>query len=176
MSLINEALKRAKDAQQKSPAVAPGPQLRPAESTPPLAANRGMGMMAPAIVILVVVAGLAALWLARQKPADIPIEAKTSAPASPLPMTKPPVQTAAVSVPAVVAVPAAVQRIAPATPAVTPLKLQAIFYVPGRSTAIINSKTVRMGDTLRGFRVAIIDRTSATLVSATETNVMTLEQ
>ena len=30
MSLINDALKRAKDAQQKSPPSAPGPQFRPA--------------------------------------------------------------------------------------------------------------------------------------------------
>jgi hypothetical protein len=174
MSLINEALKRAKDAQQKSPAVAPGPQLRPAEPPPALAANRSIGMTAPTIVILIVVAGLAAWWLARQKPGEIPIEAKTTAPASPVTAPKPPVQPVAVAA----APPASTQPAVPAAPAmpvVAPLKLRAIFYVPGRSTAIINSKTVRAGDIVRGFRVAVIDRTSATLVSATETNVMTLE-
>jgi hypothetical protein len=55
-------------------------------------------------------------------------------------------------------------------------KLQAIFFVPGHSSAIISGKTVRAGDKVLGFRVAVIDRSSATLVSATQTNVMTLEQ
>jgi hypothetical protein len=56
------------------------------------------------------------------------------------------------------------------------LKLQAIFYAPGHSSAIISGKTVHAGDTFKGYRVAAITQTSATLVSATQTNVMTLEQ
>jgi hypothetical protein len=55
------------------------------------------------------------------------------------------------------------------------LKLKAIFYSPGHTTAIINGKTVKAGDVYKGFRVAAITQTSATLVSATQTNVMTLE-
>jgi hypothetical protein len=56
------------------------------------------------------------------------------------------------------------------------LKLQAIFFAPGHSSAIISGKTVRVGTLLKGFRVTAISETSATLVSATQTNVMTLEQ
>jgi hypothetical protein len=54
-------------------------------------------------------------------------------------------------------------------------KLQAIFFAPGHSTAIIDGKTVRAGDAIRNFRVAAITQSSATVFSYTQTNVLVLK-
>ncbi|HEY2082390.1 MAG TPA: hypothetical protein VGI88_06355 [Verrucomicrobiae bacterium] len=173
MSLINDALKRAKDAQQKSPAVAPGPHLRPAEPKAAVAPARGMAV--PIIVILIVLGGGVFFWLERQKTVEkSPAETKISAAVDPVPPSKPPVQPATISIPSAATNPPAPTQ--PTASAITMPKLQAIFFVPGHSSAIINGKTVRAGDKVQGFRVAVIDQNSATLVSATQTNVMTLEQ
>lgn len=180
MSLINDALKRAKEAQQKSSSAAAGPQLRPAEPAQPAAS--GMPVVVPLVLLSLVFLGILCFWLIRQKAAaPEPIaEIKPPAPIIPAPEAKPPVQAVAVPTPAPVA------KAEPAAPANTPapvatvstppLKLQAIFFSPGHSSAIINGKTVRAGDAFKGFRVSAITESSATLVSATETNVMTLEQ
>jgi MSHA biogenesis protein MshK len=178
MSLVNDALRRAQDAQKKGQPAAPGPQLRPAE---PVAEKRGMGIWVPVVIAVVAVAGLILVWQNRQKAeARQPLaEPKPAAPVATIPETKPPVQPAVAPTPA----PAA-PVVAPETPVPAPvvsapapqLKLQAIFYSPGHSSAMISGKTVRVGDNFRGFRVAALTQTSATLVSATQTNVMTLEQ
>jgi hypothetical protein len=183
MSLVNDALKRAQDAQKKGQPAAPGPQFRPAEPAP--VQKRGMGIWVPVVIALVAVAGLILVWQNRQKAeARQPLaEPKSAAPVATILETKPPVQPAVAPAPAPAPVPAA-PAVAAETPAPAPvvsapapqLKLQAIFYAPGHSSAIINGKTVRVGDNFRGFRVAALTQTSATLVSATQTNVMTLEQ
>ncbi|HWD92841.1 MAG TPA: hypothetical protein VG938_10900 [Verrucomicrobiae bacterium] len=178
MSLINDALKRAKDAQHKSPLVAAGPQLRPAEHIPAPAASRNLGMIASAIVILILLAALFLLWPSRRQPATAaPSATKNPAPANVVVETKPVVPAVAVATPTATAHPAGAPpavAIPPSTPA--PLKLQAIFFAPGRSSAIVSGKTVKPGDSVREFRVAVINPTSVTLVSTTETNVMKLEE
>jgi len=180
MSLINDALKRAKEAQQKSSPAAAGPQFRPAEPAQP--ATPGMAVAVPLVLLLLVFLGALFLWLNRQKAAARePItETKPVAPIIPAPEAKPPVQTVAAVAPApVVKEQPVIPPVAPspvATVSAPPLKLQAIFFSPGHSSAIINGKTVRAGDAFKGFHVAAITESSATLVSATETNVMTLEQ
>jgi len=60
-------------------------------------------------------------------------------------------------------------------PPLTPVRLQAIFYAPGRSTAIINGKTMRVGETLNEYRLMAITQTSATLATTRRTNVLTLQ-
>jgi MSHA biogenesis protein MshK len=176
MSLVNDALKRAKDAQRKGNAPAPGPQFRPAEpATPPA---KGIGLIAPVAIGLVAIVGSILVLQNRQKTV-----ARESAP-QPKPTASVTTASAAkpaevsVTVPAPVAVVAEKPVATPAPVVRTPepaLKLKAIFYSPGHSTAIINGKTVKAGDVYKGFRVAAITQTSATLVSATQTNVMTLE-
>jgi hypothetical protein len=179
MSLINDALKRAKDAQQKSQPSAPGPLLRPVEPAAAPVAS-GMGIILPVVGVVIVALGLFFFWQNRQKTAarESVVEKKTPVTIDPVPEPKPVVQPVAVPAPTpVVAVAAAPTPVAPVASAPAPeLKLQAIFFAPGRSTAIISGKTVRVGNTLKGFRVAEITQASATLVSATQTNVMTLEQ
>lgn len=169
MSLINDALKRAREAQPQSPPPAADLQLRPAEPAP----AAGKGMLVPALVGFLVLVGVFVVWHAQQH-ADKPPAPETKAAPFVAPEMKPPVQVAAAPAPN----PPAPAQIAVPVPAAQaePLKLQAIFFAPGHSSAIINGKTVHTGDTFKGFRIAAIAETSATLVSATETNVMQLEQ
>jgi hypothetical protein len=179
MSLVNDALRRAQDAQKKSQVTPPGPQFRPAE--PVAAEKRGMGMMVPILIAVIAVGALILILQGRQKTqARQPMpEPKPPAPVVPAPETKPPIQPVAVTTPAPAAPVAVVEKPAPvpvvSAPAPT-FKLQAIFYAPGHSSAIISGKTVHAGDNFKGFRVAAITQTSATLMSATQTNVMTLDQ
>jgi hypothetical protein len=176
MSLVNDALKRAKDAQQKS--TPPAPQLRPPD--PVRAEKRGAGTTMPLVIAaLAVIVAFFFVWRNQHQAAakEVLVETKPALPANALPETRPAVQPVVVSTPT--PVPPVVVTPAPAPAASTPappLKLQAIFFAPGRSTAIISGKTVRVGNTFKEYRVAAITETSATLVSATETNVMTLEQ
>lgn len=187
MSLINDALKRAKDAQQKSPPPAPGPQLRHME---PVQAPDRKTILLPLAIVVVVFLGVLLFWIGRRSTSpqkSIVAEAKSVAPIEAAPEAKPaaPVVAAPVAVVSNIPTPPSIPppSIAPApepvvavTPPSPPIKLQAIFFVPGHSSAMINGKTVHAGDTFKGFRVAAIDRTSATLISATQTNVMTLEE
>jgi MSHA biogenesis protein MshK len=171
MSLVNDALRRAQDAQKKSQRPAPGPQFRPTEPAAP--EKRGMGMLVPLVIAVAAIGGFILIFHSRQKTEarQTVVDPKPVAPVVAVAETKPPVQQVAALAPA----PAAVVVIAE-KPALAPeLKLQAIFFTPGRSSAIISGKTVRAGDNFKGFRVAAITQTSATLVSATQTNVMTLE-
>jgi len=177
MSLVNDALRRAQDAQKKTQPAAPGPALRPAEPAAP--EKRGVGILAPVIILIVASVGLILILQDRKKnDARRPlVETKTATPAVRAPETKSPVPqvtTPAVAPAAPVAVVAEKPTPVPVVSAPS-LKLQAIFYAPGHSSAIISGKTVHAGDTFKGFKVAAITQSSATLVSATQTNVMTLE-
>jgi hypothetical protein len=174
MSLINDALKRAKDAQKKTPAVAPGPELRPAEPLPPAA--RGVGMVWPMTVILFVFVSCFFIFEMREKVSASQPKAEIVSTATAAPAPKPPAMIAAAPKPPVVARPAAPAVAAPVVVPDPGPKLQAVFFAPGHSTAIISGKTVRAGDSIKGFRVAAIGQNSATLTSRTQTNVMTLEQ
>lgn len=146
--------------------------------------------MVPFILVAIALIGLFFLWQARQKTArnQPPSEAKPTAVINQTPEARtqpsPPVQAVAVATPNSTMNPAAAAKPVEQTPVVTDastlpapaLKLQAIFYSPGRSSAIISGKTVRAGDTLKGFRVTAITQNSAMLVSASETNVLALDQ
>jgi cytoskeletal protein RodZ len=61
MSLVNDALKRAREAQQQAPVSnLSGPQLRPAEPAPPT--RHGVGMMLPVALGIVAVLILFLVW------------------------------------------------------------------------------------------------------------------
>jgi len=179
MSLVNDALRRAQDAQKKSPATAPAPQFRPPESAAPQ--KSAMGMLVPVVIAAVAIGALILILQSRQKTEarqSMP-EPKPAAPPVAVPETKPAVQPVVATAPAPAAPSSVAEKpiLAPAVTAPAPqFKLQAIFYAPGHSSAIISGKTVHAGDTFKGYRITAITQTSATLVSATQTNVMTLEQ
>lgn len=54
-------------------------------------------------------------------------------------------------------------------------KLQGIFYRPANPSAVVNAKTVFVGDRIANAKVKAIDRQSVTLDVAGETKVLTLQ-
>ncbi len=55
-----------------------------------------------------------------------------------------------------------------------PLKLQSIVFNPRRPSAMINGRPLFLGDAIGQYRVVAISRDSAMLVSAGQTNILTL--
>ena len=163
MSLINDALKQARQSQQPNPP--PGqPSLRPVAPIP-----RGVAhWMLPLAVIALVGAAAFFIWLAlaghKMPPAKAP-ELSATQPASPAPAPAPaptpvpvPPVAIATSKPVVSKNVAAVQSLLP------PPKLQGIFY--GRkSWAIVDGNTFYVGDLVDNFRVKEISPNSITLES-----------
>ena len=162
MSLINDALKRAREAQRKNP---------PA-SLPPLAPfvargekARAPGWILPAVIILLIVVAFffIALAMARHSVKTIvnapeisatqPAEAASVA-ATPLPP------------PAVIGPAALTNGLPP------PMRLQAISYDPLHPWAIISGRTVYVGDSVDGMRVTKISRGSITVVGNGKTNLL----
>lgn len=206
MSLINDALKRAKEAQQKAPVSADAPQLKPAEPTQPLKKQKN-GLLLPIIMMLIVAGGIVAILQARKNSAPTANTASTPVPPQPAaPVAVAPAPTVDVPVAPVqrsagLATPSAAtpqpevavtsnksQPVKPSAPAPTvvapaaqpptpaPLKLQAIFFSPTRPSAIISGKTVFVGDNIRSFQVRKIEPETVTLVGAMQTNVLSLAQ
>jgi hypothetical protein len=230
MSLINDALKRAKEAQAKAPAPEGSiPHLRPVEAS--RSGLRGTGLLLPIVLTLVALGGLFFLW--QGVPRNIQVRAANGVPAAGA-ATNPleggarsPLRAAAVAEPGKTLAAAPEQRragdsapypavAAPAMPtapanaaevaavaqttsappvsassgAATNLsslpvpvvvkpavpRLQAIVFNPARPWAMINGKTLLVGDRIGEFRVLAIDRQSATLVGASGTNVLTLPE
>jgi hypothetical protein len=174
MSMINDALKRAKDAQQKTPGAAPGPELQPLAPLSP--SPRGIGMILPMFVILFVFMSFLFVWQTRQQVSATEPKAKSqsAAPANPAP--KPVTIVMAAPKPPVALKPVVAATNAPVIAPEPAPKLQAIFFAPGHSTAILGGKTVRPGDVIKNFRIAAITQSSVTLFSRTQTNVLVLKQ
>jgi hypothetical protein len=212
MSLINDALKRLKEAQ---PQAAPPPvhnlQLRPIE--PAQYTRHTLGLILPAVLAVAALLLLLFVWQSAQRngsmqptevkartamtanltPAPQPATASVAAaPAAPVPAPStmpaegPPDLPAATAVFVPTNLPVAeaqdggvtntvvVAETPPPKPA--PPKLQAIIFSPNRPSVMIGGKTLFIGDKLNGFRVMAIDRESATLVGAGQTNVLTLSE
>jgi hypothetical protein len=64
----------------------------------------------------------------------------------------------------------------PAPPKPAPLRLQGIVFNPSHPSALINGKTVYIGDKVGGFQVSEISQNSATLINAGQTNLLELAQ
>lgn len=192
MSQINEALKRAKAAQQNNPPPG-GLRLRPAE---PPAATWGTRLATLFMFVLVAALGLFLVLHLRQKIAARnrpPAESSTLTPANAA-KTTPVTGTPAVasSRPAVslhrpaTATPMGATTSTDATPsAVTPLevpafKLQGILYSAHSPLAMIDGQTVKIGDKVGdeadGYRVTAIAERTVTVVNATQTNVLKLNR
>ncbi|HWX20827.1 MAG TPA: hypothetical protein VN578_13090 [Candidatus Binatia bacterium] len=179
MSLINDALKRAKETQQHAPSPSPGPQLRPAE--PAQYARHSLGLIVPVGLAIVALLGLFLAWrlFQKQAPADpVEVRAQTPADAPPTPVSPAaaPVSTAPASVSSDASNAPTNSSVAtePAPPKPAPLRLQVIVYNPARPSAMISGKTVFIGDRIGEFRVVAINKESATLTGAGQTNVLNL--
>ena len=169
MSLINDALKQTQQIRQQSPPVIP-PPLPPVESKQ----REWPGWLVPGIVILLLVA--AGIFVGRSLFKLTPLAASAmpavnSPTASTVPKPEQPVAVAptVVTNAATNAIPVAI-----APPKPLALKLQGILFAATRPCAIVNGRTVFVGDRLDEFRVVAISRDNVTLQSKTETNVLSL--
>ncbi|HEY1717942.1 MAG TPA: hypothetical protein VGH42_06560 [Verrucomicrobiae bacterium] len=166
MSLINDALKRARQSQQKNPPG--GPPLFPVE----IKTRGGIGWFLPTVIVaLVVAAGIfIVMALARRTPPS---------PVAVAPEISVTQQIGSVSVPpsnppaAVSTTNGASTNEAPISNSVPPPpppppepKLQGIIYDPAKPWAIVNGKTVYVGDHVGDFRVKEITKNSVTLQNA----------
>ncbi len=187
MSLINDALKRAKESQKNgAPAVAT--PMPPVENRPP---ERTLSWLMPAVIILLVATAFLfiGLTVARHNNQSAPpaIAAVSTppvaVPATPtMPAPKPPVVASPAPSPATnLPVTEAPATNAPASPAeaiaAAPKpeapkipKIQGIAYDPQNAWAIVNGQTVYIGDEVDGFRVLDISRKAVTLAGNGQTN------
>ena len=209
MSLINDALRRAKEAQQQNPPPAPNLQFRPAEATPKKTALPAI----LAVVALLAVAGVAVFqgWRHLSQRGPTPhVATVADASSESQPVVTPPRPAVVASVPAPTPAaqstahdtaqanvastanppaplpPASVQPTRPANnaaaasepvPAKPPLpKLQGILYLPDRPAAVVDGKTLFVGDRLGEARVTAISRESVTVADGSQTNTLTLKQ
>jgi hypothetical protein len=158
MSLINDALKQTKQSQQQTPPSQP-PSLSPVEPAP----SGGGNWLAPVLIILLFAAAgiFVGLSLSRH---SLPVAAasKVKPITASLPVvTKP----SLLNTNTVVAV----------APRPEP-KLQGILLTATRPSAIVDGKTVFVGDQVSGLRVVAISKDSVTLQSETETKVLSLSR
>jgi hypothetical protein len=214
MSLVNDALRRAKEADKAAPPPPPQLQFRPAEPGQP--ARQNPALMVPAVLAVVGMLALLLLWQWTQgrKGADVqqaraltpaavpaisaappgpPAPTKASAPAEQpglvqkapgVPAPAAPVANATPTDPTTAAAladkPAETTNAVAALPIVAPkpppLRLQAIVYNPKRPSALINGKTLFIGEKLGDAKVVAIDQESATLLSGGKTTVLTLPE
>jgi hypothetical protein len=187
MSLINDALKRATKAQATAGSSAGAP-MRAADGRPSTGLPR---YFVP--VLLCIFCGafwfIVRGWDSRRQadfyPTPVTLHAReispsttepdrASMPYGPIPQNRqfglndePPssTSTSAASTSSVATAPVAEQE----------YRLQGIFYRPAAPSAVVNSKTVYVGDLISGARVKAIDRQSVTLERAGQTQVLTLQ-
>lgn len=206
MSLINDALKRAKATQPKSPS-ADGPALmRPDFAPMPRRQTGGNDLVLPALIVVILLLAALLIWQwMRGDAGEIKVRARTVAtfdnvqPAPPenAPAANPqsqPVPAPQVAIPPTISLPVDTNK--PGTNAVVPetliptnqlpvtnapppaptYKLQSIFYRAKSPSAVINGKTLFVGDRVgHTARVTAIGQESVTILTVSgETNVLEL--
>jgi hypothetical protein len=200
MSLINEALKRAKEKQTQSPP--PPLEFRKAEEPP---RRRSHAPVIAALVLgLIVTGGTALLVVSLFKRQAEPLEVGArTAPPLVQPQPAPAQSETRTAVARVVSTIQQAAKLADENPedysprptfpgendtntlpvAATQSppkpsgpKLQGIFYNPARPSAVINGRTVYVGHTVGSSRVVQITRDTVTLVSVAATNVLSLSE
>jgi hypothetical protein len=188
MSLINDALKRATEAQQTPHNVTPGPESK---MTP---ADRHSSVGFPVYfmpVLLFIFSGACFFliygWKSRPSAATqaVPVHAReprapdvSGLAAAEEQQRQPVPQNRQFSLQETPAPPASAAEssqstAAPEDPENTAFRLQGIFYRARKPSAVVNSKTVYIGDTIGGGKVTAIDRDSVTLLVEGEKKVLT---
>jgi hypothetical protein len=185
MSLINDALKRAKAQQQSSPG-APRVQFRPVEPARPQVKKNHTAIWIAVVIMAGLIIGFVFRQLTREtkNATSKEVKAREIVPANPAPQqtaptaqVPPPPTTASTS--NVVRHESSAQDVATVPviqqeePKIVP-KLQAVVFDPKRPSAIISGKSVFVGDKLGDFRVVAITQESVKLVGGGQTNVLVL--
>ena len=200
MSLINDALKKARQAQSATSATAAGPALRPVDVIRPPRHPLLTVRFAVVLVLVLVLAGVLFVQWFHGARSTVQARAKTPVASAPAPIPGPaPVESNSTPADAATAAqPAPTPTVAAATPlpaetntvpetvAVAPppppddppltLKLQGIFYNPRQPGAIINGRTVYVGGHVDDARIVSIDRRTVTVaLPSGHTHVLELE-
>jgi hypothetical protein len=169
MSLVNDALKRAKQAQQENPTPTPELAFRPVEpanerqpGSPLLFFGAFVGL-----VFVISACGLLIWAVTHQRGADLQAEARavTEPVAEVVPVVEP--------VAAPVVTNSEPEVVEPPKPE---FKLQGIFFNPARPSAVVNDRTVYVGDRISGLQVRAITPDAVVLTSASETNLLSLSR
>jgi hypothetical protein len=192
MSLINDALKRAQEAQKKSPAPLAGAPLHAV----PAQHNKTLWIIV-AFVAGVLFFGALGLFfglrtnhlaspttLPKREIQNVNVQPAIEKPPAVVPVTNVPSSVVSTAIP--IATPDSTPVLnqttttsaneTPLPRATTPkIKLQAIFYRPKNPSVVINGKTLFVGEEVAGAKVVAITIKSVTIISSGETNVLTLE-
>ena len=179
MSLINDALKRAKQAQQQGSPETPKVQFRPVEpARQPLRKNHTTIWIA-VVIIAGLIIGFVFRHLTRENKTATPneVKARENVPPNPIPQASPAAKTASntnsvrheSSAQDIAAVPIIQQE----EPRIVP-KLQAVVFDPKHPSAIISGRSVFVGDKVNDLRVVAISQESVTLAGGGQTNVLVL--
>lgn len=176
MSMINDALRRARQAQTQTPPpkLADSPTAEPAfrpPVTPGESERRSPWPVVGCVVaVVLLVLGLRWSWNTEVEvdSATVRARAATPAQASATETTAAAAETPALApdqTPSAPAAPAVETLSLEAPPAVAPAKprLQGIIYDPKRPSAMIDGEVVFAGDTIRGLRVIKVSPTGVTL-------------
>jgi hypothetical protein len=197
MSLINDALKKAKQAQTRTPVRETAPQLRSPDLDHPV--RPGRSLVWPAVLVAVGLIGATVTWFkfgpqhARSgQPAALVANAAPMVPAAPIvadaPVTEvpsaaptvekapPPSTPAAAPKPTEIPTVASPEPAAPAPPVLSGPRLNGIFFHPARPTAIVNNKLVAVGSRVGEFTVLTITPSGVTLTGGGQTNVLSLSE
>jgi hypothetical protein len=186
MSLVNEALKRAHEAQPSAPPPIAHQQFKPPEDSH--RASLWAALLVPGVLL---VAALMVLFMAwemymahnRERASEararemtnklqVATQAAADAPAvNPLAPSNTVWTTPAPAEPVPVSVPEPVK-----TQPSLEFKLQAIVYHPTRPSVIINGSSLFQGDKVGGWTVRSIDSQSVVLANATQTNTLLLSR
>jgi hypothetical protein len=179
MSLINDALKRAKQAQQDSPDAPQNTvQFRPVEPGQRPVKKNNSAIWLAIVIIAGLIIGFVLRQLTRENNTTSPkeVKARELVPANSTAQEtskSAPVPAAAVKHEPSAQEAAAVPVITSDEPKIVP-RLQAIVFDPKRPSAIITGKSVFVGDKLGDFRVVGITQESVKLVGGGQTNVLVL--
>jgi hypothetical protein len=196
MSLVNDALKRAKEAQQPTPAPPiSGPPFKDLDTVE----ESARWVTSPVTMAVVAVIALIVVWQSlrrgnepsRSEGNSTPVAARSFvtqevSPAAAEPPPPKPEATVAVSPDTTVAESQSNEVTNthtplcatghPAPPPPPPLKLQAVIWSPKRPSGTISGTTVFVGDQIRDFKVTKITQDSVTLSGPDEVKVLKLVQ
>ena len=198
MSLINDALKRAKQAHEKQAApIRSAPLHTPQPAAPSSTISQPL-LVGGILILLFFVVLIAGVILLRsghttQTPVVIAAAPNQTPPPTPVPQQTipPPAPTPAVVSPATVAEPPTpapepaevtspqpqvVAAPAPEPPPFPDVRLQGILYDPSKPAAIINGRTLFLGERFNNIRVTAITKETATVVWNNQTKVLTMER
>lgn len=193
MSLINDALKRAKLTQAENPPTTPTLEFRAAEAAAETSRQKAL-LVVGLCLMLIAIIGMATLLVKYATEAnrrnvsvgarrgDAPIVAKVQTNAANETVIVAAVKAAEDVLlerkldpdkPDTNGVPVFTENAAPPLPA---FKLQGIFFNPGNPSAVVNGRTIYLGDRVNGFRLIAVSPVAVTLSNGAETNVLSLSQ